>query len=428
MDPGEDRKSGFFDPRLETFTPSERSAYLDEALVRIVRHAYASAPAIRKKFDACGLTPGDMRAVSDLARLPVTHKHELSALQQENPPFGGFLGVPLEKLKRICMSPGPIYEPEGIDGADDRWAQAIFAAGFRKGDICQVTFSYHLVPPAFWFEHALTRLGCVITPGGVGNTDLQLRMMRDLKVAGYIGTPSFLAALRQKALEAGLDPGTDLNLRAGFVTGERLPESLRGELEAAFRMTIRQGYGTADVGCLGFECGMKDGMHVPADCIVEIVDPETGAPLGAGEPGEIVATVFDPVYPMIRFGTGDLSTFTDAPCPCGRTGPRLGKLLGRIDQVTKVKGMFIHPAGVAEVAARFPEIGRFQMVVTREGHSDRMTLMAELREDAAASPDLEKKIEAAIPEVLRVRGKAVILKRGGLSENAPPIEDRRSWS
>jgi phenylacetate-CoA ligase len=403
MYPGEDRKSGFFDPRLETFTPPERSVFLDEALARIVRHAYASAPAIRKKFDACGLTPGDVRAVSDLARLPVTHKHELSALQQENPPFGGFLGVPLEKLKRICMSPGPIYEPEGIDGADDRWAQAIFAAGFRKGDICQVTFSYHLVPPAFWFERALTRLGCVITP-------------------------SFLAALRQKALETGLDPGRDLSLKAGFVTGERLPESLREELEGAFRMTIRQGYGTADVGCLGFECGMKDGMHVPSDCIVEIVDPETGAQLGAGEPGEIVATVFDPVYPMIRFGTGDLSTFTDAPCPCGRTGPRLGKLLGRIDQVTKVKGMFIHPAGVAEVAARFPEIGRFQMVVTREGHSDRMTLMAELREDAAASPDLEKRIEAAIPEVLRVRGKAVILKRGGIPENAPPIEDRRSWS
>jgi phenylacetate-CoA ligase len=421
------RTTGYYDETLETLSGQDRQAYQDAELRKAVAHAYESAPAIRKKFNESQVKPGDIRRVKDLEGLPITHKHELAALQVQDPPFGGFLGVPLGRLKRICMSPGPIYEPEDLESQNDRWTQAFFAAGFRQGDIGQITFSYHLVPPAFWFEDALMRLGCVATPGGVGNTELQVRMMHDLKVTGYIGTPSFLANIAKKATETGYDLRRDLFLEVGFVAGEMLPESLREELESDFAMILRQGYGTADVGCLGYECYHREGMHIPYNCVVEIVDPETGKQLQAGETGEIVATVFDEVYPMIRFGTGDLSYFTDEPCPCGRTTHRLVRILGRLDQVTKVKGMFIHPGNAEEVAARFPEIDRWQVVVTREGHTDQMTFCVELKKGCRADKDLERRIAEAIPISMRVRGKVQFLERGTLPEEYKEIEDKRTW-
>jgi phenylacetate-CoA ligase len=427
MTPGVDRTSGYYDQRLETLSPEEKAAYQNIELQKIVQYAYTNASAIKKKFDSNCTKPSDIQTVKDLERLPITHKHELAELQQSEPPFGGFLGVPMDRLKRICMSPGPIYEPEEIHSQNDRWTQAFFAAGFRKGDIGQITFSYHLVPPAFWFEDALHRLGCIATPGGVGNTELQVRMMHDLKVTGYIGTPSFLVAISKKAKEAGYDLRRDLSLEVGFVAGEMLPESLRSELEGSFGMIVRQGYGTADVGCLAYECYAKEGMHFPYNCIVEIVDPDTGRQLRPGETGEVVATVFDEVYPMIRFGTGDLSYYTDEPCACGRTAHRLIKILGRLDQVTKVKGMFIHPSNADDVATKFPEIERYQVVVTREAHVDQMTFTIELKEGCKATEALARQIEAAIPSIMRVRGKVTFLDRGTLPEEYKKIDDRRTW-
>ncbi len=422
-----DRTTGFYHQTLETLSPGKREKFLSEELRKIVTHACQNAPAIQKKFASAGLKPGDVRSVKDLEKLPITHKHELASLQKEDPPFGGFLGVPMQRLKRICMSPGPIYEPEDTESKNDRWTQAFFAAGFRKGDIGQVTFSYHLVPPAFWFEDALHRIGCIATPGGVGNTEQQVRMMHDLKVTGYIGTPSFLMAVAKKAREFGYDPRKDLALEVGFVSGEMLPESLRSELEETFGMVIRQGYGTADVGCMGFECYHKNGMHFPYNCIVEIVDPETGKQLGPGETGEIVTTIFDEAYPMIRFGTGDLSYYMDEPCPCGRTSGRLVKILGRLDQVTKVKGMFIHPGNVDEVAARFDEIRDCQVVVTREGHVDQMIFRAVLAEGVSPSDGLAKRIESAIPQSMRVRGKVEFIERKTLPQKYSKIDDQRKW-
>lgn len=427
MTTGIDRTSGYYDQRLETLPPEDRAAYQNAELQKIVQYSYTNASAIRKKFDRSHVKPSDIQTVKDLERLPITHKHELAELQQSEPPFGGFLGVPMDRLKRICMSPGPIYEPEEIHSRNDRWTQAFFAAGFRKGDIGQITFSYHLVPPAFWFEDALHRLGCTATPGGVGNTELQVRMMHDLKVTGYIGTPSFLVAISKKAEEAGYDLQRDLNLKVGFVAGEMLPESLRSDLEGSFGMIVRQGYGTADVGCLAYECYQKEGMHFPYNCIVEIVDPDTGRQLGPGETGEVVATVFDEVYPMIRFGTGDLSYYTDEPCACGRTAHRLIKILGRLDQVTKVKGMFIHPSNADEVAAKFAEIDRYQVVVTREAHVDEMSFAIELKEGCEATEELAKRIEQAIPTSMRVRGKVKFLDKGTLPEEYKKIDDRRKW-
>ena len=427
MTPRPDRISGYYSQSLETLSREERVAYQNAELQKIVQHAYENAPAVREKFDKRQVKPDDIKSVNDLERLPITHKHELAQLQEQNPPFGGFLGVPWERLKRICMSPGPIYEPEEIHSQNDRWTQAFFATGFRRGDIGQVTFSYHLVPPAFWFEDALHRLECIATPGGVGNTELQVRMMHDLKVTGYIGTPSFLVKISKKAREVGYDLQQDLYLEVGFVAGEMLPESLRDELEQGFQMIVRQGYGTADVGCLGYECFQKNGMHFPYNCIVEIVDPETGKQLGPGETGEIVATVFDKVYPMIRFGTGDLSYYTDEPCPCGRTTQRLVKILGRLDQVTKVKGMFIHPGNADEVAAKIPEIERYQVVVTRDAHVDQMTFTVELKEGYHPTEELASRIEAAIPTSMRVRGNVKFIERGTLPKDYKKIDDRRKW-
>ena len=422
-----DRTSGYYEQKLETLSAEDRVAYQNTELHKIVQHAYENAPAIRKKLDSNHVKPGDIKTVKDLEKLPVTHKHELAALQEQDPPFGGFLALPLGRLKRICMSPGPIYEPEEIHSKNDRWTQAFFAAGFRKGDIGQITFSYHLVPPAFWFEDALHRLQCIATPGGIGNTELQVRMMRDLKVTGYVGTPSFLVNISKKAMEAGYDLKQDLCLEVGFVAGEMLPESLRDELEQDFGMILRQGYGTADVGCLAYECYYKEGMHFPYNCIVEIVDPDTGRQLGPGVTGEVVATVFDEVYPMIRFGTGDISYFTDEPCQCGRTANRLVKILGRLDQVTKVKGMFIHPSNAEEVVAKFPEIDRYQVVVSRESHIDQMTFTVELKEGVEPAEELAKRIEAAIPESMRVRGNVKFVDRGTFPKDYKKIDDRRKW-
>ncbi len=422
-----DRTVGFYNQRLETLPRAEHAARMNRELEAIVQYAWANAPAIRRKFEAAGIQPTEVRCLQDLERVPITRKSELSALQQADPPFGGFLGVPLDQLKRIYMSPGPIYEPEAVHSANDRWSQAFFAAGFRKGDIGQITFSYHLVPAAFWFEDALQRLGCVSAPGGVGNTDLQVRMMRDLKVGAYIGTPSFLNIVAGKAREMGYDLQRDLQLKVGFVAGEMLSESLRTDLERTFGMIIRQGYGTADVGCMGYECFHKSGMHIPYNCIVEIVDPDSGRLLGPGEPGEIVTTVFDKAYPMIRFGTGDLSYYTEEPCPCGRTTARLMKIMGRLDQVTKVKGMFIHPSGAAEVAAKFPEIVAYQVVITRVNHVDQMTFHIVTAENSSADNALAERIEAAIPQSMRVRGMVRFVGREAIPEGAPTIIDQRKW-
>jgi phenylacetate-CoA ligase len=254
-----------------------------------------------------------------------------------------------------------------------------------------------------------------------------VRMMRDVKVTGYIGTPSFLVNVAEKARQIGYDLEKDLRLAVGFVAGEMLPESLRDQLEADFGMLLRQGYGTADVGCLAYECFHKTGMHIPYNCIVEIVDPDTGRQVPAGEPGEVVVTVFDKVYPMIRFGTGDLSYVTESTCPCGRTSKRLVKILGRLDQVTKVKGMFIHPGNADEVVAKFPEIVRYQVVITREAHRDQMTFHIELEDGVEASEGLAQRIGAAIPESMRVRGSITFVEKGTLPEDGKKIVDQRTW-
>jgi len=276
-------------------------------------------------------------------------------------------------------------------------------------------------------DNSLYRIGCVVIPTGVGNTEQQVNVLKTFRATGFCGTPSFLLTITEKAEEMGLDLKKDLNLKVGFVAAEMLPESLRSKLEEKLGMTIRQTYGTADIGCLGYECLMKNGMHVPDDKIVEIVDPETGKQLEPGKTGEIVATTFNKIYPFIRFGTGDLSVLTETPCPCGRTSPRLIKILGRVDQVTKVRGLFVHPGQADEVASRHPQIARYQVVVMRKEEKDEMIFRVELKEEIAEPEKLKVEIEKSIRDVMKLRSEVEFIPKGTTPEGIKKIDDQRTW-
>jgi phenylacetate-CoA ligase len=423
-----DRGAGFLKKSLETMPHKKRLDYLNQKLRGIVQYAYKHSAAFKNKMDSVGLKPKDIQTTRDLEKIPVTKKTELMELQRKNPPFGGFEGVPITELRRIYVSPGPIHEPGEADYDELGWAQGMVAGGFRPGDMAINTFSYHMVPFALqMIDNSLHQIGCVTIPSGIGNTEQQVNILKALKATAYCGTASFLLNIAEKAEEMGLDLRKDLNLKVGFVATEMLPESLRSRLEEKFGMTIRQGYGTADIRCLGYECIRKNGMHIPDDKIVEIVDPSTGKRVVPGKPGEIVATTFDRVYPLIRFGTGDLSILTETPCPCGRTSPRLIKILGRVDQATKVRGLFIHPGQADEVVSKHPQISRYRVVVTRKEHKDEMTFQVELKEEVSQPEKLKSEIEQSIRDVMKVRGYVQFVLRGAVPAGANKIEDRRTW-
>jgi len=406
----------------------KRNDHFSQKLRGIVRYAYKHSAAFKNKMDSVGLKPVDIQTIKDLEKIPLTKKAELMDLQKKHPPFGGFEGVPITELRRIYVSPGPIHEPGEANYDELGWAQGMVAAGFRPGDMAINTFSYHMVPFALqMIDNSLHQIGCVTIPSGVGNTEQQVNILKTLKANAYCGTASFLLNIAEKAEEMGFDLRKDLDLKVGFVATEMLPESLRSRLEEKFGMTIRQGYGTADIGCLGYECVEKSGMHVPDDKIVEIVDPSTGKRVGPGEPGEIVATTFDKVYPLIRFGTGDLSILADTFCPCGRTSPRLVKILGRVDQSTKVRGLFIHPGQADEVVAKHPQISRYQVVITQKEHKDEMTFRVELQEEVLQPEKLKSQMEQSIRDVMKVRGDVQFVSKGTIPEGAKKIEDRRKW-
>ena len=422
------RTAGFFKKNLEIMPPKKRLDYLNQKLRGIVQYAYRHSTAFKNKMDSVGLKPKEIQTIKDLEKIPLTKKADLMELQKRNPPFGGFEAVPIERLRRIYVSPGPILEPGEAEYEDLGWAQAMYAAGFRPGDIVINTFSYHMVPFGMQMvDNSLRQTGCVVVPTGVGNTEQQINIMKSLRVNGYCGTPSFLLNLAEKAEEMGLDCRKDLNLQVAFVAAEMLPESLRSKLEEKFGMMIRQSYGTADIGCLGYECREKNGMHIPDDRIVEMVDPTTGKQLPPGKAGEIVSTTFNKVYPLIRFGTGDLSILTETPCPCGRTSPRLVKILGRADQSTKVRGLFVHPGQADEVVSRHPRIGRYQVVITRKEHKDELVFRIEMREAVSEIEKFKKEVETSIRDIMKLRGDVQIVPEGTIPEGTKKIEDLRTW-
>jgi phenylacetate-CoA ligase len=418
-----DRKSGYWDRQKETATTGARERYQDEWLRRLVAHAWAHAPGVRRRLERAGLGPGDVTSVQDLARVPVIKKSELPALQKADPPFGGFCTLPPGKLRRIFVSPGPILEPMGPEASAWHGETCLYAGGFRPGDVVIDTFLYHLVPAAHEIDEALHLIGCAVVPTGVGNTDTQVQVARAVHATGYVGTPSFLMTILQRAAEMG---GGRLPLEVAQVGAEPLPETLRARFEEEFGIMVRQGFGTADLGLVAYECPEKSGMHLVEDAIVQVCDPQGGEPLPGGHVGELVATVHNQTYPMIRFGTGDLTVIDDAPCACGRTSARMLGWRGRADEVTKVRGMFIHPRQADEVAARVPAVARYQVVVGRDGHQDTLTFHVEL--DAGAEPSAVRgAVEAAIRAVMKLRGEVEVVPPGTIADHAKKVVDRRTW-
>lgn len=411
----------FYD-MLETRDPGEREADLMTALPRILAAAKERSPAYGRLLDA--VHPEDVVDRRTLAELPLTRKSELIEQQRQNPPFGGFVAAPTPALRRVFMSPGPIYEPEGRRPDYWRFARALFAAGFRAGDLVHNAFSYHLTPAGAMVESGAEALGCPVIPAGIGQTEQQLRIISDLRPVGYVGTPSFLKVLLDRAASEGSDVSS---LRRGLVGAEALPFSLRADFKNR-GLDVLQCYGTADVGIISYETvdpdgNICDGMVLDEGIILELVLPGTGEPVAPGEVGEVVVTTLTPEYPLIRFATGDLSAMLTGLSPCGRTNRRIKGWLGRADQTTKVRGMFVHPEQIAEVLRRHKSIIRARLVVERPGNSDEMTLLAEIGEP----PEEPSRIAETLQAVTKLRGAVAPVATGSLPVDGKLIEDRRKF-
>ena len=409
---------------LETRDPGEREAALMRALPAQIEAALATAAfaEILRGVDAAAITS---RAA--LAQLPVTRKHELFERQKAgraSDPFGGFSAIGWRSLgaarsaRRVFQSPGPIYEPEGTGADYWRFGRALFAAGFRAGDLVHNSFSYHLTPAGLMLETGAQALGCTVFPGGVGNTELQLQAMAELRADAYAGTPSFLRIALEKADEAGLALPS---LRKASVGGEAFPAALRDLLRAR-GVEAYQSYGTADLGLIAYETAAREGLVLDEGVIVEIVRPGTGTPVAEGEVGEVVVTTLNKDYPLVRFGTGDLSAILPGRCPTGRTNARIKGWMGRADQTAKVRGMFVHASQVAEVLKRHPELARARLVIEGEMANDRMTLRAE----AASLPDgLAAALAASVRDITKLRCEVQLQAPGTLPNDGKVIEDLR---
>jgi phenylacetate-CoA ligase len=412
---------------LERMALKDRQKHLEERMREIIDYAYEKAPAVKERFDKAGIKPKDIRTVKDLEKIPMLRKDDLIALQKENPPFGGYLAVPLDNLERIYQSPGPIYDPQRKRGFGTGGGMG---PDFGKGQIVMNTWSYHITPAGLGVDQLLRSMGFTVVPSGTGNTELQVQIMHDLKVHGFVGTPSFLKIIIDKAEDMGYNFKKDFNLKWAMVGGEMGGEALRKLFQEKYGILCMGGdtYATADVGTVATGCEKQSGMHISMDAIVEIVDPATGKQLEPGEIGEIVVTPFDEVYPLIRFGTGDLSMMVAEPCGCGRTTPRLPKIMGRSGEAVRVRGMFVHPKQTDETIARFPEIRRYQLVVTRSQNRDEMALKVELTNDAVDKEKLKSALDKSFRDTCKVRFDRVdFVAKGTIPEDAKHIVDERTY-
>ena len=403
----------------ETRDPAEREMALMAALPGIVAAARRDAPAYRQIL--AGVRPAEIDSRQALAGLPLTRKSELIEVQRQNPPFGGFTTVSTGTVARVFASPGPIYEIEARRPDFFRMARALYAAGIRAGELIHNSFSYHLTPAGAMVESAALALGCPIIPAGTGQTEQQLRTIADLRPAAYIGTPSFLKILCDRAAEAGSDIGS---LTKALVGAEAFPATLRNELRAK-GIAALQCYGTADLGLIAYETtgpdgAVCDGMVIDDGIILELVEPGTGTPVAPGEVGEVVVTTLTPEYPLIRFATGDLSALLIEPSPCGRTNLRIKGWLGRADQSAKVRGMFVHPIQIGEIARRHPAVRRARLVIERPQGADTMTLLVE-----TGAPGEAAAIAATAQAVTKLRTEVTCVADGSLPQDGRVIEDRR---
>jgi phenylacetate-CoA ligase len=407
--------SQYYD-RLEVRDPEAREAALFHALPGLLRHAIERAPGFAAHLE--GVDVDAVISREALAELPILSKFEMLERKKQNLPFGGLNATPLERLARIYVSPGPIYDPEGNRADYWRFARSLFAAGFRPGDMVHNAFSYHMTPGGSMLETGARALGCPVIAAGTGQTDLQLRVIADLRPVGYVGTPSFLRILLDRAAEQGVTP----SFRKALVTGEAFPPPLRDRLKSESRIDAYQCYGTADLGLVAYESVAREGLIVDEGVLIEIVRPGTGDPVPDGEVGEVVVTVFNSDYPLIRYATGDLSAVLPGPSPCGRTGVRIKGWMGRADQTIKVRGMFVLPSQIAEVQKQHAEVMKARLTVSSDDGHDRMVLACEVRQPGEA---LEGAIAETVREMTGLRGKVEFVAPGALPNDGKVIDDLR---
>ncbi|MCG8490825.1 MAG: AMP-binding protein [Sneathiellales bacterium] len=411
--------AGKYYDELETREPSVRLEQQMKALQEQIAHAKANSEYFGEVLK--DVDPASIQSMEALATLPVTRKSDLIAKQQANPPLGGLNAEAVGDVANVFMSPGPIFEPGQSVKDYFRMGRAMWAAGFRPGDLVYNTFSYHMTPAGHMMESGAQAVGCPVFPAGIGNTEMQLQAIEALKPRAYVGTPSFLKILLEKGKEAGADLSS---IKVASVGGEALPPSLRQTLQDLGIELVIQSYGTADLGLIAYETEAMEGMTIDEGVIVEIVRPGTGDPVAPGEVGEVVVTSFNKTYPLIRFGTGDMSALMEEGSTCGRTGPRIKGWMGRADQTAKVKGMFIHPGQVVDVQKRHEEIRKVRLVVTSENNVDAMTLHCEVEEGSEA---LKAEVEASVQSMCKVRGGVEFVDVGSLANDGKVIDDARSY-
>jgi phenylacetate-CoA ligase len=420
-------KGDYFD-ELETMAPGTRQKYLDEKLAATVEQAYRNAPAVKKLLDGCGVSPGEIQTVSDLEKLPITRKTDLIEMQKSNLPYGGILTIPPENVERIFISPGPVYE---IQSPQIKWfSKSFWAAGFRKGDIVINTFTYHMSPAGILFHEGIRDCGATVVVAGTGNTDLQVQIMKDLKVTGFVGTPSFLMTVIKTAEEQGYNFSNDFAVKKSWFTGEPLSPTIRQTLENDYGISTSQAYAVTEPGgAIAYECEQKSGMHFMDDYVIEIVDPETGKQLDPGEIGEIVVTpIHSPEWGLIRFGTGDLSAYTTESCPCGRTSNRIIGIVGRTTDAVKIRGMFVVARQAEQVVKGFDRVSRFQFTVGRKAQRDELILNLVLESDVQDRESLQNEISSRFQSTCRVKIDGFrFVEKDSIPEDAKTIVDERKW-
>jgi len=408
----------FFDG-LETREPQVREAQQFEQLREQLRYAKVNIPAYADLLQE--VDPEEIKDRALLARLPVTRKSEMAKAQAKVPPLGGYTDLKGRRLPRVFASPGAIFEPQA--DSEDFWrtARGLHAAGCREGDLVYNTFSYHFTPAGFMLESGAHALGCTVFPAGVGQTELQVQAMAHLRPHFYVGTPSFLKILLDKAKEMKVDVSS---LKLGLVSGEALPGPLRAEFSDG-GVDVLQAYATADVGLIGYESKSREGLLLDEEILLEIVRPGTGDPVDPGEVGEVLVTPLKAGYPLIRFATGDLSAAMEGVSPCGRTSPRIKGWMGRADQTTKVRGMFVHPSQVAAVVERYDEIRQARLEVSRVENTDVMKMLCEVTAASGLGDDFTRAVAESIREVCKLRGEVELVETGQLPNDGKVIDDQR---
>ncbi|MDX2078965.1 MAG: AMP-binding protein [bacterium] len=399
-------------------------ASFDNRIRDLVAHAYAKAPAIKQIFDSAGVSPNDIQRASDLVKLPVTSKDSLVAIHQANPPFGGFLTIPIDDLPRIYISPGPIYDPQPSNPDAAEYNLAPFRyVGFGHGDRVLNTFMYHLTPAGLLLDEALRACGATVIPSGPGNTELQIMMMGALNITGFVGQPSYLDTILDKALEMGF-PKEAITIKKALFSADIYTPKQQARFEGEYGMKTTSAYGTADLGFIGYSRSDTQGFSLVESVYVEIVDPETGQTVPDGERGEVVVTTFNNAYPLIRFGTGDLGALDPNP---PHSAQHLMGLFGRSGEAIKVRGMFLHPNQLLTAKSQFPQIKRLQAIITRPDKSDYVTLRVQLN-DGIDAGDLANQLKALAQQAVRLRVDDVVFVGDGvIAPGGRTVVDERKW-